>query len=291
MANQGRIKGKVRWFNNGKNYGLVDGNDGQTYSTHVSQIATHGCGFRSLDTGEDIEFTPAPGDPGKGPQAKSIKRSKEFKRLTGKADTRLEKLPHAFQGTVNVSVAERITFPQLGGPHIRDYHSGGVHAYYLGHPGYITEKALIEVDLPEEIINGNTAIVVTDFNGGIADPHKRFVYDFQLGTFVLFVILGLHQAYAEAKKISVRSQGSAQVIDDHDKVVWLVEESPFKAVLKVPETDDEGELASAIRDQIPDPEGFYKKKPSDSFKKFASAIARCVVELRHVEAQTQSATV
>lgn len=281
-----RIKGKVRWFNNGKNYGLIDGNDGQTYSAHTSQIATHGCGFRSLDTGEEVEFQPVPGDPGKGPQAKNIKRPKELKRLIRKVETRTEKQLKALMGAADES--GEIIFPQLATPHSRDYHSGDVHAFYLGHPGYITEKAPIEVDLPEKVINGNTAVVATDFNGGIVD--RRFVYDFQLGSFVLVVKVEGSKVYAEAKKISTRTQSSMQVIDDQDKGVWLVIESPFKLETDLQESRGEKEIRKLIFDRIPDPEGFYyKKKPSASFKKFAGAIAYAITEILPEPAQSATA--
>lgn len=283
-----RMIGVVEWFCNFQGYGRIMGEDGKRYNVHFSQIATYGCGFRSLNVGEVVEFTPAKAnDPRYIDQAHDVKRELVLEKLSGKAEARFEKTPKSFKGVVDEAGA--ILFPQLTSfAHPRDYRSGDVFAYYLGNPGYIftTEKVLVEVDLPSKAFNGGLAVVATDKSGGIIP--RRFIYDFMLGSYMLVVMLEGNQAYAEVKAIGMRSQGSKWVIDDRDKGLWFTIESILKITLSLPETEYKKELTAAIRDQIPDPENLYQKKPAASLKTFASAIARCVTELRHVETQTQA---
>lgn len=55
-ANPGRVRGRVLYFSNAKGRGKILGADGVVYFCHYSQI--QGVGFRSIDGGELVEFTP-----------------------------------------------------------------------------------------------------------------------------------------------------------------------------------------------------------------------------------------
>lgn len=59
--------GHVKWFNDGKGFGFIDGN-GTDYFVHFSSIETKG--FKSLVEGEKVEFTPGKGS--KGPTAEKV---------------------------------------------------------------------------------------------------------------------------------------------------------------------------------------------------------------------------
>lgn len=62
--------GKVKWFNNSKGFGFVvpEGTADDVFA-HFSQIQMDG--YRTLKTGQDVEFELVNGD--KGKQAQSIK--------------------------------------------------------------------------------------------------------------------------------------------------------------------------------------------------------------------------
>jgi CspA family cold shock protein len=62
--------GKVKWFNNSKGFGFVvpEGTEDDVFA-HFSQIQMEG--YRTLKTGQDVEFELINGD--KGKQAHSIK--------------------------------------------------------------------------------------------------------------------------------------------------------------------------------------------------------------------------
>lgn len=64
-------QGVVKWFNGDKGYGFItpDGG-GKDLFVHFSAI--NSSGFRSLDEGDRVEFTEAPGD--KGPQATQVSK-------------------------------------------------------------------------------------------------------------------------------------------------------------------------------------------------------------------------
>lgn len=49
-------KGKVKWFNNQKGYGFVlpDGDEGRDVFVHYSAI--QGEGYKTLTTGQEVEF-------------------------------------------------------------------------------------------------------------------------------------------------------------------------------------------------------------------------------------------
>ena len=58
-APAGRMRGRVLYFNNAKGRGKVLGSDGHLYFVHFSMI--RGNGFRSLDGGQLVEFSPQSG--------------------------------------------------------------------------------------------------------------------------------------------------------------------------------------------------------------------------------------
>lgn len=62
--------GIVKWFNSEKGYGFIQPDDGsEDLFAHYS--AVEGNGFRSLDEGQAVEFTPERGP--KGMQASAIR--------------------------------------------------------------------------------------------------------------------------------------------------------------------------------------------------------------------------
>ena len=62
-------KGTVKWFNESKGYGFIQGEDGVDIFVHFSGIS--GSGFRSLQEGQQVEFEVTEGP--KGPQASDVK--------------------------------------------------------------------------------------------------------------------------------------------------------------------------------------------------------------------------
>ena len=65
-----RHKGKVRWYDLKRGYGFIDTDDGQSVFCHYSVI--HGQGYRSLESGDIVEFNIEEGS--KGLIAHSVKR-------------------------------------------------------------------------------------------------------------------------------------------------------------------------------------------------------------------------
>jgi CspA family cold shock protein len=66
-----RVKGKVKWFNGSKGYGFLERSDGEP-DVFVHFSAIEGDGFKSLEEGEEVEFTIAQTD--KGLQAENVSR-------------------------------------------------------------------------------------------------------------------------------------------------------------------------------------------------------------------------
>lgn len=66
-----KLKGEVKWFNEGKGYGFIepDGGGGDIF-VHYSAIEMEG--FRKLEQGERVEFELTQGP--KGPQADNVRR-------------------------------------------------------------------------------------------------------------------------------------------------------------------------------------------------------------------------
>ncbi|MDP3784727.1 MAG: cold shock domain-containing protein [bacterium] len=291
---QKRINGKVKWFNNGRCYGRVTGEDGQDYLIHFSKIEENGTGFRSLTVGEMIEFEPAHNpDRPLLPDALKVQRLEypnPVKRQ-GTANPRFKSIPRAL--TLLVDSDGNISAPQFGESHPWDYHNdGNVHAFYVDRPGMIDRiKGLIlEVELPDVLVSTpGVCVMGTDFNGG--STHRRFHSDFQGGHFVLVTkLIGENRISVEAKKISLRFQGPQHVKDERDRGVWLIVESPFEQELLIPEYSDERDLKEKIRIQIPDPDNSEPRKPGATFRKFSKAIALAIEELLPSSKPAQSAT-
>jgi CspA family cold shock protein len=62
------IKGKVKWFNDAKGYGLIEQEGGEDVFVHFSAIQSEG--YRSLDEGSRVEFEVTRGP--KGLQAANV---------------------------------------------------------------------------------------------------------------------------------------------------------------------------------------------------------------------------
>ena len=64
-----RVNGKVKWFNNAKGYGFIEReNESDDVFVHFRSI--QGEGFRTLNEGQDVEFTLTTGP--KGLQAEDV---------------------------------------------------------------------------------------------------------------------------------------------------------------------------------------------------------------------------
>jgi CspA family cold shock protein len=63
-----RIIGTVKWFNGGKGYGFISQEGGQDVFVHFSAI--QGDGYRSLEEGQQVEFSIEQGP--KGLQASNV---------------------------------------------------------------------------------------------------------------------------------------------------------------------------------------------------------------------------
>lgn len=61
-------KGKVKWFNATKGFGLIEREDGSDIFVHYSAISTDG--FRTLAEGQDVSFEVVEGE--KGLQAANV---------------------------------------------------------------------------------------------------------------------------------------------------------------------------------------------------------------------------
>ncbi len=64
-----RVKGTVKWFNSSKGYGFIQRPDGDDVFVHFQAI--QGEGYRTLQEGQQVEFTIAQGQ--KGLQAQEVK--------------------------------------------------------------------------------------------------------------------------------------------------------------------------------------------------------------------------
>ncbi|CAM4085058.1 cold-shock protein [Paenibacillus alkaliterrae] len=61
-------KGTVKWFNAEKGFGFIEVEGGNDVFVHFSAI--QGDGFKSLDEGQQVEFTVTQGN--RGPQAENV---------------------------------------------------------------------------------------------------------------------------------------------------------------------------------------------------------------------------
>jgi cold shock protein len=64
-----RVKGTVKWFNGSKGYGFISQNGGEDVFVHFQAIV--GDGYKTLQEGQQVEFTIAQGQ--KGLQAQEVK--------------------------------------------------------------------------------------------------------------------------------------------------------------------------------------------------------------------------
>ncbi|MCI0502849.1 MAG: cold-shock protein [Fusobacteria bacterium] len=62
------MNGTVKWFNNEKGFGFIQGEDGQDVFAHYSEIKSEG--FKSLTEGQEVTYDVVKGQ--KGLQAESI---------------------------------------------------------------------------------------------------------------------------------------------------------------------------------------------------------------------------
>ena len=63
-----RVQGTVKWFNAGKGYGFIAREGGEDVFVHYSALESDG--FRTLDEGQQVEFTIERGP--KGLQASNV---------------------------------------------------------------------------------------------------------------------------------------------------------------------------------------------------------------------------
>ena len=63
-----RDTGTVKWFNATKGFGFIERSNGSDVFVHYSAIS--GTGYRSLNEGQQVEFTVVEGQ--KGPQAQDV---------------------------------------------------------------------------------------------------------------------------------------------------------------------------------------------------------------------------
>ena len=63
-----RETGTVKWFNNAKGFGFIERQDGEDVFVHFNQL--RGEGYRSLNDGQQVEFTVTKTD--KGFQAEDV---------------------------------------------------------------------------------------------------------------------------------------------------------------------------------------------------------------------------
>jgi len=61
--------GRVKWFNETKGFGFIEGQDGKDVFVHFRAI--QGSGFKTLAEGQEVEFEVEQGQ--KGPQAANVK--------------------------------------------------------------------------------------------------------------------------------------------------------------------------------------------------------------------------
>jgi CspA family cold shock protein len=66
---EGKMEGKVKWFNEKKGYGFIEKDEGGDVFVHFSGIV--GSGFKTLSEGQRVEFDVEKGP--KGPQAKNVR--------------------------------------------------------------------------------------------------------------------------------------------------------------------------------------------------------------------------
>jgi len=64
-----KVQGTVKWFNSSKGYGFIQRKEGDDVFVHFQAIV--GEGYKTLQEGQQVEFTVTQGQ--KGPQAQEVK--------------------------------------------------------------------------------------------------------------------------------------------------------------------------------------------------------------------------
>ncbi len=64
-----KVQGTVKWFNSSKGYGFIQRKEGDDVFVHFQAIV--GEGYKTLQEGQQVEFTVAQGQ--KGPQAQEVR--------------------------------------------------------------------------------------------------------------------------------------------------------------------------------------------------------------------------
>jgi len=70
---EGRVQGRVKWFDEKKGYGFIECDDGTDIFVHFSAI--QGMGFKTLKEGQRVEFRIASGE--KGQRAEEVTKLDE----------------------------------------------------------------------------------------------------------------------------------------------------------------------------------------------------------------------
>ncbi len=65
-----RVTGTVKWFNNAKGFGFITRGEGSTEDVFVHFRSIQGDGYRTLNEGQQVEFTVVEGP--KGLQAEDV---------------------------------------------------------------------------------------------------------------------------------------------------------------------------------------------------------------------------
>lgn len=275
------MKAIVDWFNNGAGYGRATNANGTRYHIHFANIATPGCGFRTLAPGEEIEFKVVQ-EPGKElAAAVEVKRSLPLQAIDPNAPiSRFEKIPWAIE--IEITETGAIKFSQIGISHPRDCQENHVSAYYLGHPGSFEKHNSFSATMPWEEVDcdsdfGDVAVYATNEQGGLI--HDRAKPDFRPGNYVVKLRIYGNSVAVSAKKISLRTQDSRNVEHEQDKGVWLVLETTYADTLEIPDYEDEKDLKKKLQEILPKEFEF----PTADHRKFAKAIARGIVAIRGIK--------
>lgn len=284
------MKAKVDWFNDGAGYGRATNANGTRYHIHFSNIATPGCGFRTLAPGEEIEFKVVQEQGKELAAATEVKRSFPVQTIDLNAPTsRFEKIPWtieieiAMHGEIYFPGLDTVQYSYLLGGHPRDHVESCVSARYLGQPGAFEMHNSFSVNMPfeescDKFCQSPTAVFLINEDGGII--HDRAHPNFKPGNYVVGVNVIDNHVTVSTKKISLRTQDSRHVTHPDDKGVWLVCETVYANALEIPVYEAgrkaEQDLKKKIEALIP----AEFEWPTADNRKFAKAIARGILAIR-----------
>jgi CspA family cold shock protein len=71
VSETGKMRGKVKWFNDAKGFGFIEREGGPDVFVHYSSIT--GEGYKSLAEGQEVTFDLVEGP--KGPQAQNVQKA------------------------------------------------------------------------------------------------------------------------------------------------------------------------------------------------------------------------